>query len=107
MLSPRDIEACNDLIARIQVVLKERECVDVVSRRLYLHKDGTWSQRFDMSGYSIGVQTVESLLPEFVLAAAGIEISPEKVAADGPLILGRLQSALEETLFRLQSINTP
>jgi len=106
MLSLYDAARCNELILHIRDRLMDNEHIDVVPRHLYLHKNGTWSQRYEMTECDIGTPDIEKLLWNFVFATSGIEISPEQLKSKGPLVLGELLNSLEETLFRLQSIQT-
>jgi hypothetical protein len=55
----------SESITKICSLLKENEISEVLTRSLYLHKDRTWSLRFESTGCSIGAASLEKIMLEF------------------------------------------
>lgn len=63
--SPEQERQFSEAIARICSLLKDNEVIDVLPRTLYLHKDRTWSWRFESTGASVGAASLEQIMIEF------------------------------------------
>lgn len=102
MLSQKDIDGFEELKQEALRILPKRSILPVVDQCLYLDKDGSWSARFMMSGYSLGKPSLRELLKSYVFAVSGIEPTDEQIEDRESLVLEKMTESLRLAINELK-----
>ncbi len=98
MFSLTDLDEFKHLREEVENLIQDNEVLPIVDQALYLRNDGTWDVRFGMSGYTLGLPSIEELLKAYAFASAGVEVTDGQVERNGPIILGKLIGSLKSAI---------